>query len=111
VVLLRRAPSRELSFAALFERTGIDRDELRRSLRELAAAGFVKNGESESAALAARPADDDAALDEIVSLHERDKTRLVIAITEISMDRLRNLAGKAFADAFLIRKKSGDDHG
>ena len=100
-----------MSFAELGEKSGIARDDLRGSIRELTAAGFLKDLGRDKAELAERSGAEAAALDEVVALYDSDKIRLVIAITEISMDRLRNLAGKAFADAFLIRKKSGGDDG
>lgn len=88
----------------------MDRDDLRACLSQLTTAGFLTST-GDKVALASRPAAEEAVLDEIVAIHDRDKTQLVIAITEIAMDNLRNLAGRAFADAFLLRKKSGDDHG
>jgi hypothetical protein len=110
VVRLYRAPGRELRVAELRNATGMASDDLRACLHDLRTAGFLKDSAADIAALAERPAGD-SALDELVSIYEGDKIRLVIATTEVAMDRLRNLAGKAFADAFLIRKKSGGDNG
>lgn len=110
VVALYRAPERSLNFGALRERLDLDRDELRRSLRELAAAGFVTEGDERRVTLSRLDAEREPRLSEIVTLYEQDKTRLVIAITEISLDRIRALAARAFADAFVIRRRKGDDH-
>lgn len=110
VVALYHAPERSLDFGALRERLDLDRDELRRSLRELAAAGFVTEGDERRVTLSRLDAEREPRLSEIVTLYEQDKTRLVIAITEISLDRLRALAARAFADAFVIRRRKGDDH-
>lgn len=107
MVAVRRAPQSALSFSALRSATGLDRDDLRRALRELAGSGFVAEPGAEIVTLAS--ALEEAVIDALVDLYDREKMLLVIAITEISLDRLRNLAGRAFADAFVIRKKSGDD--
>jgi hypothetical protein len=111
VVAMRRAAGNKLSFSELRRATGLDRDDLRRSLRQLAAARMVTDGEADPVVLAPREAAEEEVLDELIVLYESDKTQLIIAITEIAMDRLRNLAGRAFADAFVIRKKSGGEDG
>lgn len=109
VVAVRRAPGGALGFAALRAASGFDRDDLQRALRQLAGSGFIADADADPVALAPRAAEEEALLDELVAIHARDRTGLIIAITEISLDRLRSLAGRAFADAFVIRKKSGDD--
>lgn len=110
VVALHRAPDRASTFSALRAKLGLDRDELRRSLRELAAAGLVADGEADPVVLARASETDEAILSEIVARYAADKVPLAIAITEIALDRLRTMAARAFADAFVIRRRQrGED--
>jgi hypothetical protein len=73
----------------------------------LSAGGLVARAADGAISLAPRTAEDRAALDELARVYDEDKIALVKAIAETAMDRLRNLAGRAFAEAFVIRKKPG----
>ncbi len=105
VMALRRAPA---SVAALAAATNLDRDDVRRLVRELATAGLVDSVTESDYKLAASKS---GVLDELAVVYETDKATLVMAIADRAMDRLRNLAGRALAEAFVIRKKPGGNDG
>jgi hypothetical protein len=81
-------------------------DEVREIVAALTAAGLVSRVDG-TVSLAPRSAEHRAALDELAQVYDDDKITLVKAIAETAMERLRNLAGRAFAEAFVIRKKPG----
>ncbi len=106
VMALRRG---QASIAELTTATNLDRDDVRRSVRELTSAGLIaKAKDSDMLQLSAA---DSGVLDELGDVYEKDKATLAMAIAERAMDRLRNLAGRALADAFVIRKKPGGNDG
>jgi DNA-binding MarR family transcriptional regulator len=111
LMLLRRSPSGrragELAIAL-----NIGSDEVRAIVAALSAAGLVARAADGAISLAPQRPEGQAVLDELARVYEEDKIVLVKVIAETAMDRLRNLAGRAFADAFVIRKnKKGDDDG
>ncbi len=107
VVLLYRAPSRGLSLQDLAVSLALDRSDVRRLGNEL--NGVVKVLRTGELRLEPNNPDDGQLLDELTRTYDTDKIALVKAIAEASMNRLRNLAGRAFADAFVLRKPSGGD--
>ena len=52
---------------------------------------------------------DHAAVKQLVQLYADDRLTVVKAMGEIALDRIRNMASRAFADAFVIRRKSPKD--
>lgn len=109
VIRLYRARERRLTIGKLQRELELDRDDFRRSVAELTQAALIHRYGRDTIELLLHGAEDEAVMRELAAIYDSDKTRLIIAISEISMHRLRNLAGKAFADAFVIRKKYGDD--
>jgi DNA-binding IscR family transcriptional regulator len=75
-----------------------------RGLDELARAGAVHL--ADGTARLTLPAQDLPAMDEIVALYDEDRLLVVRTLTEISMDRIRGMAARAFADAFQLRRKN-----
>jgi hypothetical protein len=109
LIALQRASDRGATVRELMDTMNITRDEMNDLLRELVAEGLVIEAE-ESFTLQPRESDE-STLTELLRVYESNKALLVTAIAESAMDRLRTLAGRAFADAFVIRKKPGGDHG
>ena len=108
IMALRRGETRRASITDLAHALDLPRDELRRAVRELQAAGLLQLAHDE-VTLAPRAPDAQRAIDELAAVYDADKMVLVKAIAESSIERLRNLAGRAFADAFVIGKKLGGD--
>jgi hypothetical protein len=52
-----------------------------------------------------------AAIAQLRELHETDRTRVLELMTTASLERLRGQAARRFADAFLLRRKKGEDDG
>lgn len=109
LMLLRRPPVERRTIGALALALDLGSDEVREIVAALSSAGLVERAADGGISLAPRTAEDRAALDELAQVYDEDKIALVKAIAETAMDRLRNLAGRAFADAFVIRKKQGGD--
>jgi predicted transcriptional regulator len=109
VVEMQRSRDHSHSIAKLAAATSMDRHEIRTAVDDLVRARLLEpNG-----AGYCLPSDPTTAsvLEELATMYETDKSVLVIAIAEISMHRLRSLAGRAFAEAFVIRKKPGGKDG
>jgi hypothetical protein len=109
LMLLRRAPEGRSTNGELALALDLGDDEVREIVAALSSAGLVSRAVDGSISLAPRTEAERAALDELARVYAEDKIVLVKAIAETAMDRLRNLAGRAFADAFVIRKKRGGD--
>lgn len=107
LMLLRRAPGGPRTVGELSLELPLDGAEVREIVAALSAAGLLARAADGGISLSPQTAEHRAAMDELVRLYEEDRITLVKAIAETAMERLRNLAGRAFADAFVIRKKPG----
>jgi DNA-binding IclR family transcriptional regulator len=107
VMVLYRAPGQRASVRDLATALDLDRDEVRAIAFELTAGGLVRTNPTTEIRLEPTTPDDRAVLDELATAYDRDKIEVVKQIAESAMNRLRNLAGRAFADAFVIGKKPG----
>lgn len=47
----------------------------------------------------------------LMQLYEGDRSHVLSVLSSQAMERIRLMAARAFADAFLIRRKRGDDDG
>lgn len=108
VIALYRAPEMRASVRDLAAAVNLDRDEVRIAAGELAAARLVAIDAAAEVRLVMATADEPV-IRELVSVYQTDKVALVQRIANSAMNRLRNLAGRAFAEAFVIRKKPGGD--
>ena len=45
----------------------------------------------------------------LMQAYDEDRAAVLAVLSSAVMQRLRNMAAQAFADAFVIRKKRGDD--
>jgi len=53
--------------------------------------------------------EDALAIREVVDLYEADRVLVAQVLSDRSMDRIRGMAARAFAEAFAPKKKPGDD--
>jgi hypothetical protein len=53
----------------------------------------------------------DAAVVELLSAYDADRMAIVGELSSLAMERIRSMASRAFANAFVLRKKRGDDDG
>jgi DNA-binding IclR family transcriptional regulator len=107
LMALRRAPGGRSTPAELAKALDLAGPDVREILSALTAAGLVAKTDDGAVTLAPKTDEDREAIDELARVYDEDRIALVKAIAEIAMERLRNLAGRAFADAFVIRKKPG----
>jgi len=109
VVALYRASAHTSSVAALAKLCELSPDITSRTIDELARAGFVEGAEGLTRLTAGT--EDLAAIGELVAVYDDDRIVIVRALSEISMDKIRRMAARTFADAFNLRKKREDDGG
>lgn len=108
-IALHRAEAQTLSVSELGARLRLSSQIIERGIDDLAGAG-VLHVVSEHARLILDPRDIPA-MDEIAALYDEDRLLVVRTLTEISMDRIRGMAARAFADAFQLRRKKEDGDG
>jgi hypothetical protein len=49
------------------------------------------------------------AFETLMSVYEADRSSVMCTLSAMAMERIRGMAARAFADAFLLRKRGGDD--
>jgi Mn-dependent DtxR family transcriptional regulator len=111
LMLLQRTPGGSRNVGELARELALGADEVRAIVAALGNGGLVARDPDGAVSLSPRTAEDRAALDELAQVYDHDKIALVKAIAESAMERLRSLAGRAFAEAFVIRKKPGGSDG
>lgn len=107
IIALHRAGDHPSTPRELADSLNLDRAEVRGVLDGFARAGLTESANGFVQIAPRGPLA--SAVSELATIYADDKSTLVIAIAEISMERLRNMAGRAFAEAFVIRKKPGGD--
>jgi hypothetical protein len=111
VIALYAAPGRRLPIDTLTARLGfVGRDEIRRLAQDLSAHGLTVETLDDHIVLIPQSSADESALAELAAIHANDKALLIVAIAERAIERLRELAGRAFTQAFATRRRDpGDD--
>lgn len=51
----------------------------------------------------------DPRFEAVMQLYETDRLRVLSVLSALAMERIRHMAAQVFADAFVIKKKRGDD--
>jgi hypothetical protein len=54
-------------------------------------------------------ASQDPRFEAVMQLYETDRLRVLSVLSTLAMERIRHMAAQVFADAFVIKKKRGDD--
>ena len=85
-----------------------DNAAMRGTLDELVSAGFVEK-RGRTCVLGPRGAE--AAVVSLLSLYDADRMVVVGELSSLALERIRSMASRAFANAFVLRKKRGDDDG
>jgi hypothetical protein len=83
------------------------RGELHLALQELLGAGVVEVHAGAYQLVAERAAE----VAELVAKYDTDRVLVLGELSTIAMDRIRGMAARTFADAFVLRKKRGDRDG
>jgi hypothetical protein len=108
---LQRAQGRTSSHEALARTLDRDRDDVRQVCTDLVQAGLVSVDPAGNVTLSPATSDDEALVSELADVYDADRIEVVKAIAEASLERLRSMAGRAFAEAFVLRKRTDDDNG
>lgn len=112
VVALHSSPRTAKSVDELGGALELPRDEIREAAVELRKAGIVDMTARGEVQLLLPTSSDGEAIEDLVRLYKEHRFILVQALGEIAIGRLRHLAVRRFADAFLLSKPPrDDDHG
>lgn len=57
------------------------------------------------------PATQDPAFQTLMAAYDDDRLAVLTMLSTMAMERMRSMTARAFADAFVLRKKRGDDDG
>ncbi|MBA3452993.1 MAG: hypothetical protein H0T42_07870 [Deltaproteobacteria bacterium] len=105
-MLVLRAAGKAMTLGELAMQLQVGRDVLRRVAGEVAASGVVELIDGD--ALQLKSGTWEAEIAEAADLYETEPKTLIKVLSRISMERIRSLAARTFADAFRIRRKDGD---
>jgi hypothetical protein len=106
-IALRRTPTHTLSLSELGSKLNLSLNIVERGVDELVRAGAVQL--VDGVVRLSLDAKDIPAMDEVATIYDDDRLLVVRTLTEISMDKMRGMAARAFADAFQLRRKKDDD--
>lgn len=109
VIMLRGAPRSVMSVSELAAGLKLERPVVRRAALELRAIALVDVTADDEVRLVAPTSRDFDSITELARLYQDDRLAVVKTLGEIAMERIRNMASQAFADAFVIRKKPRGD--
>jgi hypothetical protein len=111
VVTLHQSPHETMSVEALIRALGAPRDVIRQAVGDLRRALLVDfDSRGEVRLLAATDADR-TAIGELVESYRDDPAIVLRFLGEVALDRIRSMAATTFADAFVLRRKKGEDDG
>jgi DNA-binding transcriptional ArsR family regulator len=114
VVALHRAPHSTMSVDELCRALGLAREVVSQTVIDLRRAALVELTLRGDLRLLPPTNQEYTAVAELARLYHEDRMTLAKALGEIALDRLRSMTSRAFADAFVLRKKlkkRGDDDG
>lgn len=109
VVTLHAALHATMSVDDVCRALKLPREAVRQAAVELRAATLVETTVRGELHLLPLTTSDRENVDELVRLYREDPLAIAKALGDISMDRIRNMASRAFANAFVIRKKPPKD--
>ncbi len=100
---LRRRP---LGLAGLVEQLRLPLGVVKQSVSELVDRGLLRRRTDDVIELVADPR-----VEELLALYEADRLSVITTISRLSIERIRGMTARAFANAFVLRKKREDDDG
>ena len=112
VVALHAAPRMAMPIDELCRALKLPTAVVRQAALELRSASLVQMTSSGDVQLLPPTSRDHALVSELVQLYQDERLGVVKAMGEIAVARIRGMASRVFADAFVIRKKppeGGDD--
>lgn len=86
----------------------LDNEVLRSTIKELLRDRLI---EQPGLAYVLGPRGSEPAVEQLMTIYDDDRMPIITELSSLAMDRIRTMASKAFADAFILRKKRKDDDG
>lgn len=99
---------RETSSGLAVDDAAFDNAAMRWTVDELMRAQLI---ERRGRAYVLGPRGSEVAVAELLTLYTTDRMVVVSELSSLAMERIRSMASKAFANAFVLRKKRRDDDG
>jgi hypothetical protein len=109
IIALHRATRSTMSIADLVGDLKLARDIVLQAVTDLREASLVDVSAGGDVQLLPPTSEDRAAVAELVRLYETDRLAIIKKLSEVALNRIRNMASRAFADAFVLRKKPKDE--
>jgi DNA-binding MarR family transcriptional regulator len=110
LLALHSVPAQWLDVVDLATRVGAPTDALDDALHQLHMRGLVQRQQTEQAQRWQYAPSSEAAarVDRLADLYQRQRLEIMRVLSAQAVDRIRNAASRAFADAFVIgRRKNG----
>jgi hypothetical protein len=105
IVALHAAPRTTMPIDELCRALHLSREDVREATTDLRVASLVAVSSAGEVQLLLPSSRDHAAVTELVQIYNEDRLAVVKAMGEIAVNRIRGMTARAFADAFVIRKK------
>jgi hypothetical protein len=110
IVRLLRASGQAMSRAELETAGRFSSDTVSEVLSSLAQARLIEIDEATGLVRLGSPANE-RAVHTLMSVYEDDRAAVLSLLSTIAMERIRSMTARAFAEAFVLRRKRGDDDG
>ncbi|MGH9885312.1 MAG: hypothetical protein ACREBE_07275 [bacterium] len=109
IVRVLRAAKKTMLQADLSRECRFASDTVRETVADLSRTGVVEIDAAGTVQLS--PLTRDAAFETLMAIYDDDRPFVLSELSTIAMGRIRNMAARAFANAFVLRKKRGDGDG
>ncbi|CAN5908986.1 hypothetical protein BH11MYX2_BH11MYX2_28820 [soil metagenome] len=108
-IVLARSPALTSSVTELTTSIGFPRESVERGISALTALEIVES--SGGLVRLVVPPRDLAVYRTLVELYDADRVLIAQAVSEIAMEKIRGMAARTFAEAFLATRKKNDSEG
>jgi hypothetical protein len=109
IIALHAAPRTTMTIEELCRTLNLSREDVREATAELRVASLVTMSSGGEVQLLPPTSRDHAAVAKLVQTYQEDRLGVVKAMGEIAVNRIRGMTARAFADAFIIRRKPVKD--
>jgi hypothetical protein len=105
IIALHAAPRTTMTVDDLCRALNLSREDVREATTDLRIASLVAVSSGGEVQLLPPTSRDRTAITDLVQSYQEDRLGVVKAMGEIAVNRIRGMTARAFADAFVIRKK------
>jgi hypothetical protein len=109
IIALHAAPRTTMTIDDLCRALNLSREDVREATTELRVASLVTVSSGGEVQLLPPTSRDHATVTHLVHSYQEDRLGVVKTMGEIAVKRIRGMTARAFADAFVIRKKPLED--